>query len=119
VPQSLAYLSVYTSSRSAPTARAELYTESYASAFGTADKNAVLGRFAAAAQAALDAGLGVNAGHDLSQENLTDFLRAVPGVQEVSIGHALISDALELGYEATVKAYLHCIDEAFRVAPQP
>jgi pyridoxine 5-phosphate synthase len=99
--------------------RVELYTESYASAFGTADKNAVLGRFAAAAQAALDAGLGVNAGHDLSQENLTDFLRAVPGVQEVSIGHALISDALELGYEATVKAYLHCIDEAFRVAPQP
>ena len=96
--------------------RVELYTESYASAFGTADKNAVLARFAAAAQAALDAGLGVNAGHDLNQENLTDFLRTVPGVQEVSIGHALISDALELGYEATVKAYLRSIDEAFRVS---
>ena len=99
--------------------RVELYTESYASAYGTADKNAVLAQFAAAAQAALDAGLGVNAGHDLNRENLTDFLRAVPGVQEVSIGHALVSDALELGYEATVKAYLHCIDEAFRAAPQP
>jgi pyridoxine 5-phosphate synthase len=99
--------------------RVELYTESYASAFGTANKNAVLAQFAAAAQAALDAGLGVNAGHDLNQENLTDFLRAVPGVQEVSIGHALISDALELGYEATVKAYLRSIDEAFRVSAGP
>jgi pyridoxine 5-phosphate synthase len=98
--------------------RVELYTESYASAYGTADKNAVLAQFAAAAQAALDAGLGVNAGHDLNQENLSDFLRAVPGVQEVSIGHALISDALELGYEATVRAYLRCIDDAFRAAPQ-
>jgi pyridoxine 5-phosphate synthase len=98
--------------RAAGADRVELYTESYASAFGTADKNAVLARFAAAAQAALDAGLGVNAGHDLNRENLTDFLRAVPGVQEVSIGHALISDALELGYEATVKAYLRSMDEA-------
>lgn len=97
--------------------RVELYTESYANAYGTAAKNAVLARFAQAAQAALDAGLGVNAGHDLNQENLTDFLRAVPGVQEVSIGHALISDALELGYDAAVKAYLHSIDKAFGVAP--
>ena len=99
--------------------RVELYTESYASAYGTADKNTVLARFAAAAQAALDAGLGVNAGHDLNQENLTDFLRAVPGVQEVSIGHALISDALELGYDATVKAYLQRIAQAGRAAPGP
>ena len=97
--------------------RVELYTESYASAYGTADKNAVLSQFAAAAKAALEEGLGVNAGHDLNQENLTDFLRAVPGVQEVSIGHALISDALELGYEATVKAYLRSIDQAFGAAP--
>jgi holo-[acyl-carrier protein] synthase len=74
----------------------------------------VLAQFAAAARAALDAGLGVNAGHDLSRENLTDFLRAVPGVQEVSIGHALISDALELGYSATVKAYLQCIPRCLR-----
>ena len=67
----------------------------------------------AAAQAALDAGLGVNAGHDLNRDNLTDFLRAVPGVAEVSIGHALIADALELGYTATVADYLRCIDAAF------
>jgi pyridoxine 5-phosphate synthase len=77
-------------------------------------------RFAAAAQAALDAGLGVNAGHDLNRDNLTDFLRAVPGVQEVSIGHALIADALELGYTETVKAYLRCIDAArASAAPGP
>jgi divalent metal cation (Fe/Co/Zn/Cd) transporter len=57
-------------------------------------------------------GLGVNAGHDLNRSNLTDFLRAVPGVAEVSIGHALISDALELGYAATVREYLRCIDAA-------
>ncbi|MBX9610343.1 MAG: pyridoxine 5'-phosphate synthase [Burkholderiales bacterium] len=92
--------------------RIELYTESYASAWGTASKDAVLAQFAAAAQAALDAGLQVNAGHDLNRDNLTDFLRAVPGVAEVSIGHALISDALELGYAATVKDYLRCIDAA-------
>ena len=66
----------------------------------------------AVAEAALDAGLGVNAGHDLNRDNLTDFLRSVPGVLEVSIGHALISDALELGYAATVRAYQACIDAA-------
>lgn len=93
--------------------RAELYTESYASAFGTPRQDAVLQQFAAAAEAALKAGLGLNAGHDLSRENLTSFLAAVPGIQEVSIGHALISDALELGYEATVKAYLRSIGKAF------
>ena len=57
-------------------------------------------------------GLGVNAGHDLSQANLLDFLETVPDVLEVSIGHALISDALELGYGATVQAYQACIDAA-------
>jgi pyridoxine 5-phosphate synthase len=55
------------------------------------------------------AGLGVNAGHDLNRENLTGFLQVVPGVSEVSIGHALIADALELGYAATVEAYNQCI----------
>ncbi len=54
----------------------------------------------------------MNAGHDLNRDNLTDFLRAVPGVAEVSIGHALTADALELGFEATVKAYLDCIARA-------
>jgi len=99
--------------RAAGADRIELYTESYAAAWGTADKAAVLQRFAAAAQAALDAGLGVNAGHDLSRENITDFLRAVPGVQEVSIGHAFVSDALEMGYEATVRAYQAAIAAAY------
>jgi pyridoxine 5-phosphate synthase len=89
--------------------RVELYTEPYAAAWGTPRQPQELQRFAAAARAAQAAGLGVNAGHDLSRENLADFLRAVPGVLEVSIGHALISDALELGYAATVREYLAAI----------
>ena len=92
--------------------RVELYTEPFAAAWGTADQRTQLDRFAQAAQAALDAGLGVNAGHDLNRDNLTAFIQQVPGVQEVSIGHALIADALELGYSATVAAYLRCIREA-------
>jgi len=92
--------------------RVELYTETYASAFGTARHDAVLAGFAAATRAAAEVGLGVNAGHDLSRDNLTAFLRACPAVQEVSIGHALIADALELGYAATVHEYLRCIAEA-------
>jgi len=99
--------------------RVELYTESYASAWGTGRQNEVLRGFAEAARAAHAAGLGVNAGHDLSRENLTDFLHAVPGVSEVSIGHALVADALEFGYAATVKAYLACIDRAAEAASQP
>jgi pyridoxine 5-phosphate synthase len=96
--------------------RVELYTEPYAAAWASGDqaeRRAQLARYAAAAHAALDAGMGVNAGHDLNRDNLTPFLRAVPGVDEVSIGHALIADALELGYAATVSAYLRCIDAAF------
>lgn len=89
--------------------RVELYTEPYAAAWGTADQDRQLQRFAQAAQAALVAGLGVNAGHDLNRDNLAAFVRTVPGVQEVSIGHALIADALELGYTATVRAYLQCL----------
>ena len=89
--------------------RIELYTEPYAAAWGTPEQDAQLQRFARAAQAALDAGLGVNAGHDLNRDNLGAFARAVPGLAEVSIGHALIADALELGYTATVQAYLQCL----------
>ena len=89
--------------------RVELYTEPYAAAWGTADQAAQLTRFAQAARAALDAGLGINAGHDLNRDNLSAFIAHVPGVSEVSIGHALIADALELGYTATVKDYLRCI----------
>ena len=93
--------------------RIELYTETFASAFGTAREAEVTVGFAATAQAALAAGIGVNAGHDLNQPNLTAFLRAVPGVQEVSIGHALIADALELGYAETVRGYLRAIQTAY------
>jgi pyridoxine 5-phosphate synthase len=89
--------------------RIELYTESYARAFGGSEQPAELGRFSAAAQAAQRAGLGVNAGHDLNRDNLPAFLAAVPGVLEVSIGHALTADALELGLDATVKAYLQAL----------
>ena len=89
--------------------RVELYTEPFAAAWGTSAQAVQLERFAKAAQAALHAGLGVNAGHDLNLDNLAAFLKQVPCVQEVSIGHALIADALELGYEATTAAYLNCI----------
>ena len=89
--------------------RVELYTESYARAHRTTAQAQVLAGFAATADAALIEGLQLNAGHDLNRNNLTDFLRAVPGVQEVSIGHALIADALELGLAETVRAYLRCI----------
>ena len=93
--------------------RVELYTEPYAAAWGTPAQAQQIEVYRAAAQAALDVGLGVNAGHDLSRDNLADFVRGVPGVLEVSIGHALISDALELGYSATVQAYQACIDAGF------
>jgi pyridoxine 5-phosphate synthase len=89
--------------------RVELYTEPYAAAWGTADQENQLQRFAAAAQAALDAGLGVNAGHDLNRDNLAAFAQRVPGLREVSIGHALIADALEIGYADTVHAYRACL----------
>lgn len=92
--------------------RVELYTEPYAAAWGTPDQAAQLQRYAAAAQAALDAGLGVNAGHDLNQDNLPAFVRAVPGLAEVSIGHAFVADALELGYAATTQAYLRCCEKS-------
>lgn len=86
--------------------RIELYTEPYARAFGTAAEAAVTERYAAAARSALDAGLAVNAGHDLNRINLPHFLSTVPAVAEVSIGHALIADALEAGLAATVADYL-------------
>ncbi len=92
--------------------RVELYTERYARAHLAGEADGVLPAFAATATAALREGLGINAGHDLNRDNLTDFLRAVPGVQEVSIGHALVADALELGYTETVRDYLRCIHAA-------
>ena len=92
--------------------RIELYTEPFAAAHGQPGQSAQLALFAAAAAAAQALGLGVNAGHDLNRDNLTDFLRAVPDVLEVSIGHALVADALELGLSAAVQDYLRCIRRA-------
>lgn len=89
--------------------RIEIYTGPYAEAHAAGDAGAELERCAETARRAQAAGLGVNAGHDLSQANLGDFLRAVPEVLEVSIGHALIGEALYAGLEATVKAYLAII----------
>ena len=89
--------------------RVELYTEPYAKAHGQILQAQVLGGFVAAAQAAQAVGLQVNAGHDLNLLNLREFVQAVPAVQEVSIGHALMADALEHGYTNTVHAYLACL----------
>ena len=86
--------------------RIELYTGPYADAFAAGTADAMLARFAAIARRAQAAGLGVNAGHDLSQANLGAFLAAVPGVLEVSIGHALIGEALYAGLADTVRGYL-------------
>ncbi len=90
--------------------RVELYTEPFAANWGKASQEQQLQTYAAAAQAAMDTGLGINAGHDLNRDNLAAFVARVPGLAEVSIGHALIADALELGYAETVKAYQACID---------
>jgi pyridoxine 5-phosphate synthase len=85
--------------------RVELYTEPYARAFGGPNEGAVLQRYAECARAAHQVALGVNAGHDLNLANLARFVEVVPGVAEVSIGHALIADALEFGLAETVKRY--------------
>jgi pyridoxine 5-phosphate synthase len=85
--------------------RIELYTEPYAAAFARGDAKAAE-PYAATAKRAMEVGLEVNAGHDLSLANLPPFLAAVPGVMEVSIGHALIADALEFGLPETVRKYL-------------
>ena len=92
--------------------RVELYTEPYARAFEAGEPSAALARYAAAAEAAHAAGLGVNAGHDLDLDNLGPFIRAVPHVEEVSIGHALTADALWRGLGAAVRAYLSVLDDA-------
>jgi pyridoxine 5-phosphate synthase len=94
--------------------RVELYTEAYARAYGRAEQAHVLARYTATAEAALREGLELNAGHDLNQNNLTEFLQAVPGISEVSIGHALMADALEFGMQETVHRYLRCIHLAYK-----
>jgi pyridoxine 5-phosphate synthase len=88
--------------------RVELYTQPYAEAHAAGEFRTVLATFAAAAGQAQAAGLGVNAGHDLNLENLGEFC-SIPGILEVSIGHALIADALEMGLQAAVRAYLQVL----------
>jgi pyridoxine 5-phosphate synthase len=97
--------------------RVELYTEPYAKAHGTAAQATQLARFRQAALAAQRVGLEVNAGHDLNLANLADFLTAVPDVMEVSIGHALIGDALEFGLAETVRRYQAEIRRAAATTP--
>jgi len=87
------------------TDRIELYTEEYARLFSK-EKEKIILPFQQAAKHALELGLGINAGHDLSLENLKYFKENIPGLLEVSIGHALISDALYYGLENTVQLYL-------------
>jgi pyridoxine 5-phosphate synthase len=92
------------------TDRIELYTEPYATAFRTGNKlPETLEKFVEAGRLARSLGIGLNAGHDLNLQNLGPFVKAVPGVLEVSIGHALIAEALDMGLANTVKAYVEIL----------
>lgn len=88
--------------------RVELYTEAYARNYAS-DREAAIAPYLRSAEAARDCGLGLNAGHDLDLENLAYFSERIPWLDEVSIGHALISDALYLGLEETVARYQKCL----------
>ncbi|MBE6213096.1 MAG: pyridoxine 5'-phosphate synthase [Rikenellaceae bacterium] len=90
------------------TQRVELYTEAYAAGY-KADREAAIAPYVEAAEAARRVGLGLNAGHDLSLENLKYFAERIAWCDEVSIGHALIADALYLGLENTVQLYRRCL----------
>jgi pyridoxine 5-phosphate synthase len=91
--------------------RIELYTEAYAHFYGTSDHDSTLALYVDAAHKARDAGLKVNAGHDLNTQNLKAFKDVIPFLAEVSIGHALICDALYWGLEETIHRYLKCLVE--------
>lgn len=90
------------------TDRIELYTEPYAAGY-EANREETIKPFVEAAEVAREVGLGLNAGHDLSLQNLTYFHQNIPWLDEVSIGHALICDALYFGLEDTIKRYLACL----------
>ena len=90
--------------------RVELYTEGWAQAHGTEVQDKVLEQYAASVKAAREAGLDVNAGHDLSLDNLEVFLKACREVSEVSIGHALTAEALQFGFAETVRRYEEILD---------
>jgi len=92
--------------------RVELYTEPYARAFAEGQVDQVLHRFIESAEYAGKTGLGLNAGHDLNLENLGLYSEKMPGLLEVSIGHALIADAIDMGLANAVKAYLKILKEA-------
>lgn len=94
--------------------RIELYTEPYARAFPTADRAASIARYAETAREAHVMEIGVNAGHDLNLDNLGPFLAGLPQVEEVSIGHALIADALEFGMTEAVRRYVTICQSAVR-----
>lgn len=98
--------SMIASAKATGTDRIELYTEAYASGYHT-DKEAAIKPYVLTAEAANEAGLGINAGHDLDLHNLQYFATNIPGLLEVSIGHALVCDALEFGMENTVRMYLN------------
>lgn len=96
--------------------RIEIYTEAFARAFAAGDSRKALADCVRTAEQALAAGLGVNAGHDLDQRNLVALIAAIPFLAEVSIGHALISEALYAGLASTVAAYLAALAQAGRTA---
>ena len=87
------------------TDRIELYTEMYAKQFATGNKEAAIAPYITAAELANQLGMGINAGHDLDRFNLPYLIQQIPNIDEVSIGHALISDALYLGLENTIQLY--------------
>ncbi|MGF2411281.1 MAG: pyridoxine 5'-phosphate synthase [Ferruginibacter sp.] len=91
------------------TNRIELYTESFATEYAKGHKEKAIAPYVAAAQKANELGLGINAGHDLDLDNLKYFAENIPGLLEVSIGHALICDAIYLGLENTVQLYKRCL----------
>lgn len=91
------------------TDRIELYTEGYATGYANGEKEKAIAPYIAAAQKANELGLGVNAGHDLDLHNLKYFAQHIPGLLEVSIGHALVCDAIYLGLENTVQLYKRCL----------
>lgn len=97
--------------------RIELYTEEYADAFGTPEEPVVLNKYVHAANVAKDLGLGINAGHDLNQQNLGRLLQQIPEIEEVSIGQALVADALLAGLERSVARYLDVIGGENFVSP--
>lgn len=90
--------------------RVELYTEAYAANYAT-DREAAIAPYVKAAEVARECGLGLNAGHDLSLDNLAYYHQRIPWTDEVSIGHAVISDALYLGIEETIRQYLECLKD--------